>query len=109
MKELKFHEDFRNPILDRFKISTTRINKKNLKVGDEFNLVFVPVENNQDVNVRGVITKVETVKFKNLTSIHADNEGYQHIDLLKHEIRNIYPEVKWDTLCYIYQFQLINE
>ena len=79
-----------------------------MKVGDEFKLVFIPVENHRSENIRGVITKVECVKFKNLTNVHADNEGYQHIDLLKHELRNIYPDIRWDSECYIYQFVLIN-
>lgn len=108
MKELKFHEDFKNPIMERSKISTTKLKKKNLNVGDEFKFVFVPIEDNSGVKLRGVITNIEIVKFKNLTHIHADNEGYLHVDLLKHELRNIYPDIKWDTLCYIYEFTMIN-
>ena len=109
MKEVKFHQDFFNPIIERLKISTTRLKPKNLKVGDEFKFVFVPVDNYKDLNLRGIITKIEVVKFKDLNNVHADNEGYEHPDLLKHELRNIYPEVKWDSLCYVYQFQVVNE
>ena len=108
MKELKFHEDFINPIIEKDKISTTRIKKKNLNIGDEVKFIFLPIENHRRLNIRGIITKIEAVKFKNLNRNHANNEGYTHVDLLKHELRNIYPEIKWDTICYIYQFQLIN-
>ena len=108
MKELKFHEDFKNPILKKGKISTTRVKKKNFSVGDEFKFVFIPIENNRSVKLRGVITKFETVKFKNLNNIHAKNEGYLHVDLLRHELRNIYPDIKWNTPCYIYEFTVIN-
>lgn len=108
MKELKFDEDFKNPIIDGCKISTSRLSDKDLIVGDEFKFVFIPFENNYDYNLMGVITKVESVKFKNLSRVHAENEGYFHVDLLKHELKHFYPDIRWDTIVYIYSFQVIN-
>ena len=108
MKKLKFSEDFKIPIMERVKISTSRLSDKHLSVGDEFRFVFVPIGNNRGCDLRGVITKVERVKFKNLSNVHADNEGYGHVELLKHELRHFYPDVRWDSIVYIYQFQVIN-
>ena len=49
--------------------------------------------------------RVEEVRFKDLNGRHAWFEGYKHVDLLKHELRNIYPDICDDTVL----FQIIFE
>ena len=107
MKELKFHRDFYNPIITGKKLSTTRIKPKDLEVGDTFKFVFVP-DDTGCKPLYGNICNVEVVRFCDLDRGHAMNEGYLHEDLLKHEIMNIYPDIRPVNLVYIYEFVVEN-
>ena len=107
MKDLTFHMDFYNPIFDAQKRCTTRLKPKDLEVGEEFRFVFVP-DDTGFKELYGQVERVEVVRFCDLNRFHAETEGYIHEDLLKHEIRNIYPDVRPFDLCYIYYFFVLN-
>ena len=48
---------------------------------------------------------VEQVKFKELDHDHAWLEGYKHVDLLKHELQSIYPDIRDDTVLFQIKFE----
>lgn len=47
-----------------------------------------------------IVRRVEEVRFKDLNEMHAWVEGYKHVALLKHELRNIYPDICDDTVLF---------
>lgn len=82
-------------------MATIRKSDKGLKKGD---LVECWVEGTSFCLLR-VVRSVETVKFKDLDNARAWFEGYRHVDLLKHELQSIYPDICGDTVL----FQIIFE
>ena len=111
MKSLKFNLDFYQPIIEEVKIATSRVNDKGLSVDDEFEFVFM-YENDSLISelsgLKGVVRKVETVRFDDLTNYHATLEGYLHKNLLKRELKRFYPNLNGDSIVYIYRFKLKN-
>ncbi len=101
MKTLKFKPYFFEPLRSRKKMSTIRKSDKGLKKGD---LVECWFEGTGFCLLR-VVWRVEQVKFKDLKHNHAWFEGYRHVDLLKHELKSIYPDICGDTVL----FQIIFE
>lgn len=101
MKTLKFKPYFIEPLRSMKKISTIRKSDKGLKKGDVVECVFEGCRFSWLRRVRCV----EQVKFKALDDDHAWFEGYKHVDLLKHELKIIYPDIHDDTVL----FQIIFE
>lgn len=97
---LKFHDDFYTPIMDFVKVSTIRDEPKPINKGDLIEVCFKPSERLRTVR----ILNHYAIKFHDLTDDIAKKEGYLHRDLLKHELLNIYPELKPDDYIYIYEF-----
>lgn len=50
--------------------------------------------------------RVEEVRFKDLNMRHAWFEGYKHVALLKHELRDIYPDICDDTVLFQILFEI---
>lgn len=100
-KYQKFRKDYLEPLRSRKKMSTIRKSDKGLKKGD---LVECWFEGTGFCLLR-VVRRVEQVKFKDLKHNHAWFEGYRHVDLLKHELKSIYPDICGDTVL----FQIIFE
>lgn len=100
--ELKFNPDFYYPIRSLTKKSTIRLDKKPISEHDIINITFPPTEEKLLVEIQ----MIYTIRFCELTHAQAMYEGYRHVDLLKHELRNIYPEIKDDTLLYVYHFTI---
>lgn len=97
---LRFHEDFYQPIKGEYKVSTIRAGSKPLDIGD---FVIATFEPSDDL----LLLQIEehyAMRLKDLTSNEAKNEGYRHPDLLKHELRNICPDLKDNDYVYIYKF-----
>lgn len=101
MKTLEFENYFMEPLRSMEKRATIRKSDKGLKEGD---LVKCTFEWTDDYLIRRV-GSVEKVKFKDLDNVHAWFEGYKHVDLLKHELKSIYPDICGDTVL----FQIIFE
>ena len=101
MKTLEFQNYFMEPLRSMKKISTIRKSDKGLKKGDLVRCTF----EGMDFALFQVVGCVETVKFKDLSHVHAWFEGYRHVDLLKHELKSIYPDICGDTVL----FQIIFE
>ena len=101
MKTLKFKQYFLEPLRSMKKMSTIRKSDKGLKKGDLVRCTF----EGMDFAMFQVVGCVETVKFKDLSHVHAWFEGYKHVDLLKDELRNIYLNICDDTVL----FQIIFE
>ena len=52
-----------------------------------------------------VVRRVEQVRFKDLKHNHAWFEGYRHVDLLKHELQCIYPDMWNNTVLFQIKFK----
>lgn len=103
MKTLKFKPYFIEPLRSMEKRATIRKSDKGLKKGD---LVKCRFEWTDDYLIRKV-RRVEKVKFKDLDNTHAWFEGYKHVDLLKHELQSIYPDIHDDTVLFQIKFETI--
>lgn len=110
-KPLRFYVDFYEPVCEGCKTSTILLNDKGYQINDvilaKFLLPSEDTAKETDNCLPLLITNVETVNFANLTYVNAKNEGYSHVNLLKHELKNIYPQITDDTRCYIYQFAVL--
>lgn len=102
---LKFHEDFYLPIKEEVKDATTRASSKPLNIDDFVIATFEPSDKLLILRIDNHYAR----RLKDLTNTEAKNEGYRHADLLKHEIKNIYPEISDEDYVYIYQFTVIRE
>lgn len=101
MKTLKFKPYFIEPLRSMKKISTIRKSDKGLKKGDVVECVFEGCR----VSWLRRVRCVEQVKFKELDHNHAWLEGYKHVDLLKHELKIIYPDIHDDTILFQIKFE----
>lgn len=101
MKTLKFKPYFIEPLRSMKKISTIRKSDKGLKKDDLVECWF----EGTTFSIFRIVESVEQVKFKELDHNHAWLEGYKHVDLLKHELKIIYPDLHDDTIL----FQIIFE
>lgn len=84
------------------KRATIRKSDKGLKKGDVVNCVATDGSSKAYRKVQ----KIEQVKFKNLHYRHANREGYHHVELLKQELKSIYPDMNDDTVLYQIIFEL---
>lgn len=101
MKTLEFENYFMEPLRSMKKMATIRKSDKGLKKGD---LVECWFEGTGFCLLR-VVRRVEQVKFKDLKHNHAWFEGYKHVDLLKHELKIIYPDIHDDTVLFQIKFE----
>ena len=101
MKTLEFENYFMEPLRSMEKRATIRKSDKGLKEGD---LVKCTFEWTDDYLIRRV-RSVEQVKFKDLDNARAWFEGYRHVDLLKHGLKSIYPDIHDDTVLFQIKFE----
>ena len=102
MKKLEFKPYFFEPLRSRKKMSTIRKSDKGLKKGDLVECWF----EGTGFCLLLVVRRVEQVKFKDLKHNHAWFEGYRHVDLLKHELKIIYPDLHDDTVLFQILFEI---
>lgn len=105
MKTLEFKNYFMEPLRSMEKRATIRKSDKGLKKGD---LVKCTFEWTDDYLIRKV-RSVEKVKFKDLDNTHAWFEGYKHVDLLKHELQCISPDMGNSTVLFQIKFKPLPE
>lgn len=96
MKTLKFKPYFIEPLRSMKKMSTIRKSDKGLKKGDIVECVFEKT----NFSIYRIVESIEQFKFEELDHTCAWFEGYTHVDLLKHELRNIYPDLHDDTILF---------
>ncbi len=101
MKTLEFKPYFFEPLRSRKKMATIRKSDKGLKKDDIVECVF----ERTNFSIFRIVESVEQFKFKELDHTCAWFEGYRHVDLLKHELKSIYPDICGDTVL----FQIIFE
>ena len=101
MKTLKFKPYFIEPLRSMKKMATIRKSDKGLKKGDVVECVFEGCR----VSWLRRVRCVEQVKFKELDHDHAWLEGYKHVDLLKHKLKIIYPDLHDDTVLFQIKFE----
>lgn len=95
-KCLKFKEYFKAPLCSLEKRSTIRGSQHGLEVGDQ---VCCEFEESKDYIYKKV-AEINEVTFKDLNYRAAWCEGYKHPDLLKHDLKSIYPDVSDDTVLF---------
>lgn len=101
MKTLKFKNYFMEPLRSMKKISTIRKSDKGLKKDDIVECVF----ERTNFSVYRIVESIEQFKFKELNHTSAWFEGYTHVDLLKHELKIIYPDIHDDTILFQIKFE----
>lgn len=104
MKTLKFKPYFFEPLRSMKKISTIRKTDKGLKKDDLVECVF----EGTTFSIFRIVESIEQVKFKDLDNACAWSEGYRHVDLLKHELKIIYPDLHDDTILFQIKFERPN-
>lgn len=98
---LKFHEDFYPAIRSGFKYSTIRADSKPLKIGDWVYAYFPGIN-------EVILIEIVDHYAKQLTDLNdseAKSEGYYHSCLLKHELKNIYSDLRDTDYVYYYKFK----
>ena len=104
----KFHRNFYHPINDEVKVSTIRDESKPVDIDNVCIAYFNPIE--EGIIGDALLLRIDNhyaKKFKDLELIEAQNEGYNHPDLLRHELLNIYPNLNEENYVYIYEFTLV--
>lgn len=101
-KTLRFEPEFMDLLKTTEKRATIRKSDKGLKKGD----VVKCVATDGSSKAYRKVKKIEQVKFKNLHYRHANREGYHHVELLKQELKSIYPDMNDDTVLYQIIFEL---
>lgn len=101
-KTLRFKPELMDLLKTTEKRATIRKSDKGLKKGD----VVKCVADDGSSKAYRKVEKIEQVKFKNLHYRHANREGYHHVELLKQELKSIYPDMNDDTVLYQIIFEL---
>ncbi|MBQ6220133.1 MAG: ASCH domain-containing protein [Methanobrevibacter sp.] len=101
---LKFHKDFYPVIKSGYKYSTIRAGSKPLRVDDLCFAYFHEIGEVLILRIKEHYSK----RLIDLTDKEAESEGYMHPCLLRHELKNIYPELKTNDYVYYYRFELVN-
>lgn len=101
MKTLNFKPHFLEPLRSMKKMSTIRKSDKGLKKDDLVECVF----EGTTFSILRIVKSVEQVKFEELDNRYAWFEGYNHVDLLKHELQSIYPDICDDTVLFQIKFE----
>ena len=100
---LKFSEYFYHPIHRDVKTSTIRDEPKPLNIND----CVIATFQNEERLLPLCITNHYAKRVKDLDNNDAFFEGYRHVNLLKHELLNIYPKLSDDDYVYIYIFKRV--
>lgn len=101
-KTLRFKPELMDLLKTTEKRATIRKSDKGLKKGD----IVKCVATDGSSKAYRKVQKIEQVKFKNLHYRHANREGYHHVELLKQELKSIYPDMNNDTVLYQIIFEL---
>lgn len=101
-KTLIFKPELMDLLKTTEKRATIRKSDKGLKKGD----IVKCVATDGSSEAYRKVQKIEQVKFKNLHYRHANREGYHHVELLKQELKSIYPDMNDDTVLYQIIFEL---
>lgn len=101
-KTLRFKPELMDLLKTTEKRATIRKSDKGLKKGD----IVKCVATDGSSKAYRKVQKIEQVKFKNLHYRHANREGYHHVELLKQELKSIYPDMNDDTVLYQIIFEL---
>lgn len=101
-KTLRFKPALMDLLKTTEKRATIRKSDKGLKKGD----IVKCVATDGSSKAYRKVQKIEQVKFKNLHYRHANREGYHHVELLKQELKSIYPDMNDDTVLYQIIFEL---
>ena len=101
-KTLRFKPELMDLLKTTKKRATIRKSDKGLKKGD----VVKCVADDGSSKAYRKVKKIEQVKFKNLHYRHANREGYHHVELLKQELKSIYPDMNDNTVLYQIIFEL---
>lgn len=101
-KTLRFKPELMDLLKTTEKRATIRKSDKGLKKGD----VVKCVADDGSSKAYRKVQKIEQVKFKDLHYRHANREGYHHVNLLKCELKSIYPDMNDDTVLYQIIFEL---
>lgn len=101
MKTLKFKPYLLEPLRSMKKMSTIRKSDKGLKKDDIVECVF----ERTNFSIFRIVESVEQFRFKELDNDRAWFEGYTHVDLLKHELKIIYPDLHDDTILFQIKFE----
>lgn len=101
-KTLIFKPELMDLLKTTEKRATIRKSDKGLKKGD----IVKCVADDGSSKAYRKVKKIEQVKFKNLHYRHANREGYHHVELLKQELKSIYPDMNDDTVLYQIIFEL---
>ena len=101
-KTLRFKPELMDLLKTTEKRATIRKSDKGLKKGD----IVKCVATDGSSKAYRKVKKIEQVKFKDLHYRHANREGYHHVELLKQELKSIYPDMNDDTVLYQIIFEL---
>lgn len=101
-KILRFKPELMDLLKTTEKRATIRKTDKGLKKGD----IVKCVADDGSSKAYRKVKKIEQVKFKNLHYKHANREGYHHVNLLKQELKSIYPDMNDETVLYQIIFEL---
>lgn len=101
-KTLRFKPELMDLLKTTEKRATIRKSDKGLKKGE----VVRCVADDGSSKAYRKVQKIEQVKFKDLHYRHANREGYHHVELLKQELKSIYPDMNDDTVLYQIIFEL---
>ena len=101
MKTLEFKPYLFEPLRSMEKRATIRKSDKGLKKDDLVECVF----EGTTFSIFRIVESIEQVKFKELDNARAWSEGYRHVDLLKHELKIIYPDLHDDTILFQIKFE----
>lgn len=104
MKTLNFKPYFLEPLRSMKKMATIRKSDKGLKKDDIVECVF----EGTNFSIFRIVESIECFRFDELDHTSAWFEGYNHVDLLKHELQCIWLDMNDDTVLYQIIFELPN-
>ena len=102
---LKFNKEYYQPIIDGVKTQTLRKNNKRLQVDEIVKAIFSGTTH--ELKIR--ITDNGYKQFKYLDDEDAEREGYETLEELKKDLKNIYPHLDNFDRLYYYRFEVIED
>ena len=102
MKKIRFNKYYKKPLLEDIKITTIRNQKK-----CRTNEVCCATTENDETICKIRVHQIQPIKYKDLTQEIAWNDGFKHIDLLKKELKTIYPYLNDNDELFIHHFTRI--
>ena len=102
MKKIRFNKYYKKPILEDLKITTIR-NEKKCRTNE---VCLATTETDEHIcKIR--VHQIEHIKFKDISPEIASDDGFKHEDLLKKELKSIYPYLEDHDDLYIHHFTRI--